>query len=346
VRHPRARGLVCAAVLLGALRHGQAQSNAEKRAFDVALEYAPFPECPEEAELKDIVTGRLRYDPFREEAPNRVFVSIGLRNGALEGRVEWRDRAGNWTGDQAFPSQAADCRELVRTLGFALAVQIHLLAVQDGFEPPSSAAPPDGEATTSAATQPRDLVKPSRAADESHSPGGKRSFPGHVRGSRATFSLGAGASIGGGLASSVIPLARLFGRVDWPYASLELGGEVSAPSTTRRSDGAGFSQHALLVTAAGCGTRDPWSLCVLAKGGVVRVEGRDVDVPASRSGSIFLTGLRAGARQRLGSAAYLELRAEGLVNVTRWTVTLDQLPVWMAPRFVETLGLDLGAFFP
>jgi hypothetical protein len=102
----------------------------------------------------------------------------------------------------------------------------------------------------------------------------------------------------------------------------------------------------LLVTAAGCGTRDPWSLCVLAKGGAIRVEGRDVDVPASRAGSVFLTGLRVAVRQRLGKVAYLELRGEGLVNVTRWTVTLDRLPVWKTPRFVETLGLDVGALFP
>jgi hypothetical protein len=97
-------------VLLGAPRHGHAQSNNEERTFDVALEYALFSGCPEEAELRDIVAGRLRHDPFREEATNRVFVSIDSRNAALEGRIEWRDRAGNWAGDQAFPSRAADCR--------------------------------------------------------------------------------------------------------------------------------------------------------------------------------------------------------------------------------------------
>jgi hypothetical protein len=38
-------------------------------------------------------------------------------------------------------------------------------------------------------------------------------------------------------------------------------------------------------------------------------------------------------------------RAEGLVIVTRWRVTLDQYPVWTSSRFAETLGIDVGVRF-
>ena len=58
------------------------------------------------------------------------------------------------------------------------------------------------------------------------------------------------------------------------------------------------------------------------------------------------TGLRAGATQGLGRRAFLAVHADGLVNVTRWTVRLDQVPVWSAPRFAATVGADLGMRFP
>jgi hypothetical protein len=38
--------------------------------------------------------------------------------------------------------------------------------------------------------------------------------------------------------------------------------------------------------------------------------------------------------------------AEGLMNVTRWLVTLDNVPVWTAPRFAATVGIDAAVRFP
>jgi hypothetical protein len=39
-------------------------------------------------------------------------------------------------------------------------------------------------------------------------------------------------------------------------------------------------------------------------------------------------------------------RAEGLVNLMRSTVTIDRIPVWSAPLFAATFGLDVGLVFP
>ena len=54
---------------------------------------------------------------------------------------------------------------------------------------------------------------------------------------------GGGALAGLGISSKPIAIVRLFATVAWTHAALELGGEVSAPSTTNRADGAGFSQE-------------------------------------------------------------------------------------------------------
>ncbi|HVT08111.1 MAG TPA: hypothetical protein VHO67_11675, partial [Polyangia bacterium] len=102
--------------------------QAQPRPFKVALEYVAGPGCPAAAEFKAVVTGRLGYDPFAADAADRVLVQVVPRNGAIEGRLEWRDAAGAWTGDQTFPTTTTDCARFARIVGFALAVQIQLLA--------------------------------------------------------------------------------------------------------------------------------------------------------------------------------------------------------------------------
>jgi hypothetical protein len=121
--------------------------------------------------------------------------------------------------------------------------------------------------------------------------------------------------------------------------------EVAWPTTTQREDGASFSQQQFLVGAAGCGDLQPWSACLLAKAGEIRIVGQNLDRPKSPSGPILETGLRLALVQRLGRHFYLAARAEGLVNVTRWRVTLDQNLVWTAPRLAAIVGLDIGVRF-
>ena len=64
-------------------------------------------------------------------------------------------------------------------------------------------------------------------------------------------------------------------------------------------------------------------------------------MPLSPSGAIFQTGVRIAVTQPISGRLHLVAHAEGLANVTRWTVTLDKMPVWVAPPLAETLGVDL-----
>jgi hypothetical protein len=138
------------------------------------------------------------------------------------------------------------------------------------------------------------------------------------------------------------PLARLFGAVAWPRVSFELAAEASLPQTTRRTDGAGYAQRNLLGSAAGCSLYDRWSACLTLRAGAVNVHGQTIDAPRAASSALVQTGLRLALKQSLGRHAYVSARAEGLLNWTRWTVTLDQLAVWSSPRFAYLGGLDFG----
>ncbi|HUK64950.1 MAG TPA: hypothetical protein VLV15_16545, partial [Dongiaceae bacterium] len=238
----------------------------------MSLEYAAAPGCPDAAGFKVVVIARLGHDPFVETAPEHVVVRIESRGRALDGRIEWRDSSGKWTGDQTFPPVITECPRLVRAMGFALAVQIQLLARAhaganaDVVVPVEPASPPKALTDRPIARPPittSPQVEGTTApgvADAAHPPMGRL---------RPVFAAGAGPLVGFGISSAPALLGRVFGALAWQHVSVELAAVVSLPATTRRADGAGFSQQHLLGSAAACATATRWSSCLLANGGEV-----------------------------------------------------------------------------
>jgi hypothetical protein len=332
-------GLVAGAavIVIPLLARAEGSTPSDAANFPVALEYSADAGCPEADALKAIVVARVGYDPFRDAAPNRVSVRLAARGRGMEGHVEWRDAAGKWAGDRTFPSRTDDCHELVRAVGFALAVQIQVLAIAN-----APAGPPADDARTAEVPPPPPVVTP--PATDPQPITVAVVAPPRSPHARPAFALGAGASVGFGLSSGTMALGRVLGSVAWPHLAFELAAELSLPATTRRADAAGFSQQELLVSAAACGLLSRFSACALAKGGQIRIAG-DIDLPLSPSGPLFQTGLRLGVSQDLGGRAYLAAHADGLVNVTRWTVRLDDVPAWTAPRFATVFGVDVGMRF-
>jgi hypothetical protein len=337
------RRLACAAGLalavVGASREGRA------RTADIAtqLEYDAAPGCPTVDTFEVIVSGRLGYNPFREEAPDRVVVQIQTSGRALEGRLEWRNASGGSIGEQTFPSRSGDCGELTRAMGFALALQIQLMAVTvtETRASRSAALPAMTAATETRAPLPSAAPAPTVQV-ESASPGSTEPSP-RLRG--PSVLLGAGVSAGLGVSSEPVALGRLFATTEWSHLAIELAGEVSSPSTTHRADGVGFSQEEFLASLAGCGVWSPWSACAVAKMGELRVVGEGVDVPMAATGLTVQTGLRVAASHLLGSRTCIVARAEGLTRLTQGTVTLDSMPVWSTPRFALVLGVDFALRF-
>jgi len=320
--------------------------DARAAPLTVRLDYAAGPSCPDVAAFKAGVVARLAYDPFSESASDHVLVRMDSRDAAIDGRIEWRDAGGNWTGEQTFSSATADCPHLARTMGFALAVQIQLLAraAAEAAAKPEAAAEPPSPSDATPPRPPPPVAAPPPAppavptvADVGHPDDGE---------TRSALSAGAGPAVGFGMSSAPILLGRVFGALEWPHASVELGALASLPATTRRADGAGFSQQHLLASAAICGTLMRSNACAVLNAGEARMAGENIDRPTSANVAIVQAGVRAGMKQPLGPHASLSVHADGLVNVTRWTARLDAVPVWTAPRFAATLGLDLGVQFP
>ena len=333
----------------------------------VTLAYAADSGCPDATELKAVVVGRLGYDPFIEGAADHVLVRLERRAGGgsgMDGRIEWRDAAGRWTGEQTFPSVSTECSSLARAVGFALALQIQFLAttnpgsVTEGAPPGGLGASPDvpgGPAATTPApvagagpapAPPREAARPEGEGTRDAGPPATPpdSPPDHAA-SRPTFAIGAGPSVGLGFSSSPVALGRLFGALDWQHLSIEIAAQADLPATVRRRDGAGFSQQHLFGSAALCAFPSRWRGCLLVNVGQVRMAGQDIDRPTSANVALFQLGLRAGIVQPLGQRFFAGAHADGLLNLVRWTGSLDQVPVWTAPRFGAAVGVDVGVRF-
>ena len=127
--------------------------------------------------------------------------------------------------------------------------------------------------------------------------------------------MGAGASMGLGISSDPVPFGRLFAMAEWSHVAVELAGEASISSTTRRADGPGFSQEQFLAGLAGCGVLSPMSACVVTKVGELRVVGRGVDMPPIALGPMVQTGLGLVAWHTFGRHTYMAAHAEGLARL-------------------------------
>jgi len=347
-----ARRWVCAAAIWVSLLT-TAPCRAGGRTFLVALDYTSAPNCPDEGVFRSVVAGRLGYDAFSDGASNRVLVKVAPQGRSYEGTIEWRDATGQWQGDRTFPTRSNDCHELIRAMGFALALQIQLLTPADPTPVVHEAATTTNSSATEAPVSPPATPTTAPPAKGERSSPGAEATRGQPSPSRdaATpfpspkFSVGVGGSVGFGMSSGVVGIGRLFGSVAWPFFAVELAAEAGPPSTIRRQDGSGFTHQELVASLAACGTAARWSACLVTKVGEMHVAGQDIDHPHASSGLLLQAGLRVGVMQPLGRQAFASLRTEGLTTLTSSQVTLDDILVWTSPRFAGTLGLDLGVRF-
>lgn len=340
--------LICAGYLCLSL-FAPVERPARAAGFAATLEYVARPSCPEATDLKAIVISRLGYDPFTDSAANHVLVRISARGDSLDGSIEWRDSTGSWAGDQTFSRVSGDCLALVRALGLALAVQIRLLAAASEAPDSQVAVPAEPRSTVHPAAPQPSAGAPAVTSPPSPPPPPLPPIamapPAATSGHRPVFAIGAGPSLGFGLSSAPVLLGRVFGAVAWPRVSLELAAEASLPATTRRPDGAGVSQQYLFVNAAVCAPLGRWKACLVANAGEVRMVGK-IDHPTSARLPVVEVGARAGVIQPLGKHVFLSAHADGLVILTRWTATLDQVPVWTSPRLAAVGAVAGGVRFP
>ena len=342
--------MVASVWLLVAFAHAE---PLPKLLVDLTYEVDPaLQDCPSVDELRSIVARRLGYDPYRAGSALGAEVRVqAVEAGGLQGAIDWSTGAEQRLGERRFASQTQDCRQMVTTMGFVLAVQIQLMAT----EPTAKEEPRPAE--TEPSEGPGASPKPapsSRASSRGGRPVGAAAPPpeplevsGRSAGAPTPWSAmaGLGPSVGFGLGPDPIAQGRLFGAVQYGRGSIELGAEATLPSTTRLADGGGFRHQLMLGSLAACGWHRSISACALAKLGRIQVQGIGVDEPASPAGLVAQVGPRLAYSLGLGDPLVLMGYVEALYLLTPWTVHVNHVAAWTMPRFGAAAGIDLAVNF-
>jgi hypothetical protein len=308
----------------------------------VALEYdvPPTIGCPDVDEFRANVNRQLGYDPFRASADRRVAVQIARKEIGFAGLIKWSDADGRWVGDRRLSSRNSECSEIAANVAFAVAVQIQLLAALE----PEKAEPstPEAAPVTPAATAPTSDTNPTSAKRPDRA---ETRTASSQRRSRFELSSGLGASMGLGIAPDVTGLGRIFasGRIDW--FSMELGVDAALPVTQDESKGSAFKLNRFAAGAAACGHVQAFAGCLTGTLGRLEAHGYGVDQPASPTGLFSQVGARIAATLDVGNRLFVSARADGLVMLSPWAVTLNHRVVWTTPRIGGMMGLDFGMYF-
>lgn len=306
--------------------------------------------CLSAIEFRAKVAQRLGYDPNLANSTPSVQVRVQATDTGIEGVIEWITAEHERIGERRFVASNQDCRDMTTTMGFVVAVQIELMALEPNAEAETQRAGPDTEpgpdreaqSTGAPAQQKGKRAKVARAPSEAPE------TPPETTPSSTNWSalVGAGPLLGVGLEPDPTLLGRAFVAAQIDGVGVELGAEASLQSTTHLNGGGGFRHRLLLATLATCGGYGSFSACEVAKLGQIQVEGIDVDRAASPKGLITQVGPRLTYALRLDEHVVLLGHAEGLYLLTPWTVDLNHVAVWTMPRLSAVTGIALAARFP
>jgi hypothetical protein len=330
-------------LLAFAVALGSRVANAEPQLF-VELDYQADAAlaCPSETAFKAMVSEQLGYDPFRASAEEKVVARTRSSERGLRGVIEWHDASGKPRGERELGSEGSDCAALVRSMSFAIVVQIQLLAQEaDG----SAGVPLEERSTVNPSPAERVSSPSDTTSGEARDAG--RDGSAHPRDEEPSwqFLLGIGPTLAFGLAPRTLVEGRAFFGLRRGKLAFELGGEASLMSEHETGDGTGFEQQVLAGSIAGCWLFGRLSGCLVSKVGRLQVRGFGVDAPNSDSGTLWLVGPRLTLLQGFGGPWFGSLRVEALASLHTWDVTLDQEEVWKTPLFSLSFGGDLGLSF-
>jgi hypothetical protein len=279
-----------------------------------------------------MIANQLGYEPFQARSTQRVVTRTRAAGEGIVGTIEWYDAAGAQRGERELHSERADCAAFARTLAFAVAVQIQLLAEDEEPKTAKVETTPEASAPKKpAASTARDRTSPTTALPVKDRPPWR-------------FFGGIGMTGNWGILPGLIPSGRLFAGVRRGLFGLELGGEASLPGQNVDDSGNGFDHHAAFGTFAGCGFPGPFSACVVGKVGRLRVRGVGVDVPRSQAGEAALLGARLSLNPELGPFSGA-LRLEVLAPLVSWGVRLNGGEVFRTSPVAVALGADVGVVF-
>jgi hypothetical protein len=305
--------------------------------------------CPAEPIVRGRVADRLGYDPFVEEAARTLVARVFRVGDRLEADVQLVDQLGKRHGSRHLATDTGRCDELISALALSISIAIDPERVQteeDFVPPPETETPASGR---SAGDRPESRTEAPAIDGEPKAPVHWDTGVEDEREPRRPFSVrwhsGAGGLAAIGSAPAPTGGAFVFVSAELGQALLSLEGRADAPAFT---DAAGGEASSSLLVASVVPCWQPNALFACAVGSIGAVRGRGDRVTQARSDSGFYAaaGIRLGSTLPLYERLSLRLHLDLLSTLTRFTLEIDDQPVWKAPPFSSAAGLALAAHFP
>lgn len=294
----------------------------------VTLSYARAPgleRCPDERWIRQAVSARLGFDPFRDDAELRVEAKIDSAAQGLVGTLSVTDRSGKRLGRRELSSPAGDCLELASAMELAIAIAVDPLYLS---RPPPEPPPPDVPAVKEEQPAPEPLKSPPPET------------PPPPPSSHLSLEAGAGLLASAGISPYPTAGLSLRGRLRWTHLSVGLDARADLQSSVAFGDGR-VKSSALLGSVVPCAHLGRFAGCAVASFGALQVTG-ELTPPAHRESSpLVLFGVRGELEVPLASRLALKPFAEVQVVVTRTTVVSGEAPVWVTAPVAGSVGVAI-----
>ncbi|MEZ4326124.1 MAG: hypothetical protein R3B40_12970 [Polyangiales bacterium] len=321
--------------------------------------------CPDDAELRDAVSARLGYVPFRDDAPQHVRTVIRAERGGLLATVDVFDADGEVVGQREIRSRTRDCEELARGVALAISVAIDPVSLlgpptDPAPQPDPGPAPTGGDATRTpeqptdeAAVTPDPGTEGPDSAPEMDPPG--ELAPNPSSDVVAASPPGEGASrdamhtwlaLDGQLTYEVVPQLRpavalrlVVERARWATELVVRGVfPASATSTLGRVTAWQTDLHAYA-----CGKARFLRGCAGAFVGVMPARGARIDQPRRGVGLVTGAALALGFDHLFGQRFTFSARVGVDVPLLRPRLELDDTRVWRGAPVSGLVSVGIGA---
>jgi hypothetical protein len=279
--------------------------------------------CPGEGLLRDAVAARLGYQPFTDEGPGTITVSLRRAEGAFRAALEVRDAAGVKLGEKQLSSTAKDCAELAAATALSVSIAIDPLTA---MRPPPAA--PVLVATDAPPPRPAQASAPAPAATPTP----------------VAFRVGGGLFVGFGHTPAVSLGLQVEARLAWERFSLGLDVRPELPRSVAFAGG-WVDSTLISFGLSPCAHLGPADACAVVVGGAMHSAGRGFTQAQSVTSPHLLAGLRLGVRLPLGDRWSLRAHAETLARLVSVRLLVDQQEAWASPIFSGSLMMSAVVTF-
>lgn len=343
----RCRRAVALSLASGVVGGWHSTVRADTREVRARLSYEVMPgaeACPGERTVHEQVALRLGYDPFHDDAGERVSVRLSPRPGGLRAVITTAP-PGEAPASRELDSDGSGCEELLQSVVLTVSLAIDPMSLTRAPrtpEPPPVVIPPRTEVPPGPASAP---VPPSPPQLEGATP------------PRSSWTLEVSAALRAGYKllpgdGSLGPLVDLrVGKGGWALLA-EAGADLPTGSASN-PNGMGSVTASLLRGGLGACAVPAWFIaCAQLDAGELEGTGHgSATVTGLTGSSVYLdAAATAGVDLALTSALRLEILADLVVPITRTTlgfgvVNGTEVPAWRSPELAGLLTAGVGYRF-